>query len=102
MFEWMAWTLPVAIFFISVVVMLIGLTIWQIKSPTVMRKGFLPIATTRGDRVFIGLLGAAYINLIFVGLSGKFMEWFDLEQEPSVWISFVLSMLFVVLVLGRG
>ncbi len=102
MFEWMAWTLPVAIFFISIVVMLIGLTIWQIKSPTVIRKGFLPFATTRGDRVFVGLLVAAYINLIFVGLSSKFMEWFGLDQEPSVWISFVLSMFFVVLVLSRG
>ncbi len=102
MFEWMAWTLPVAIFFISVVLMLIGLTIWQIKSPSVLEKGFLPIKTTRGDRVFIGLLGAAYINLIFLGLSGKFMEWLGLAQEPSVWISFVLSMFFVVVVLKRG
>ncbi len=30
-----------------------------------MRKGFLPIATTRGDRLFIGLLSAAYVNLIW-------------------------------------
>lgn len=82
--------------------MLIGLTVWEIRSPTVLRKGFLPISTTRGDRVFIGLLGAAYINLAFVGLSGKFMQLFDLEQEPSVWFSFVFSMLFVLLVIRRG
>ena len=73
MFEWMAWTTPIAVFFICIVLMLIGLTIWEIKSPTSMRKGFLPIATTRGDRVFIGLLGAAYINLAFVGISEKLM-----------------------------
>ena len=102
MFDWMSWTTPVTVFFTCIGLMLIGLTVWEIRSPTVMRKGFLPIATTRGDRVFIGLLGAAYINLAFVGLSGKFMQWFGLEQEPSVWISFVLSMLFVVLVLRRG
>ena len=60
MFEWMAWTLPVAIFFSCIVLMLIGMTVWEIKSPTVMRKGFLPIPTTRGDRLFIGLLSAAY------------------------------------------
>jgi predicted small integral membrane protein len=67
-----------------------------------MRKGFLPIATTRGDRLFIGLLTAAYINLAFVGLAGKFAQWFSLEQEPSVWISFVLSMAVLALVMRRG
>jgi predicted small integral membrane protein len=69
MFEWMAWTLPVAVFFICIVLMLVGMTVWEIKSPTVMRKGFLPIATTRGDRLFIGLLSAAYMNLAFVAVS---------------------------------
>jgi len=102
MFEWMAWTTPIAVFFICIVLMLICLTIWEIKSPTIMRKGFLPIATTRGDRVFIGLLGAAYINLDFVGISEKLREWLSLEQEPSVWLSFVLSMIFVVVVLRSG
>ena len=71
MFDWMAWTLPVAVFFICIVLMLIGMTVWEIKSPTTMRKGFLPLETTRGDRLFIGLLSAAYVNLIFVGISGK-------------------------------
>ena len=51
--------------------MLIGMTVWEIKSPTVLRKGFLPIATTRGDRLFIGLLAAAYLNLAFVGMSAE-------------------------------
>ena len=50
MFEWMAWTLPVAVFFASIVLMLGGMTVWELKSPTVMRKGFLPMETTRGDR----------------------------------------------------
>ena len=67
MFAWMAWTLPVAVFFSCIVLMLAGMTVWEIKSPTVMRKGFLPIATTRGDRLFIGLLAAAYLNWLFVG-----------------------------------
>ena len=59
MFEWMAWTTPVAVFFVCIALMLAGMTVWEIKSPTVLRKGFLPIATTRGDRLFIGLLAAA-------------------------------------------
>ena len=102
MFDWMAWTLPVAVFFICIVLMLIGMTVWEIKSPTVMRKGFLPLATTRGDRLFIGLLAAAYVNLIFVGVSGKVTGWLGLESEPSIWISFVLSMGVLALIMRKG
>lgn len=102
MFDWMAWTLPVAVFFTCIVLMLIGMTVWEIKSPTTLRKGFLPIATTRGDRLFIGLLTAAYVNLIFVGMSGRMAQWFSLENEPSVWISFVLSMALLALILRKG
>ena len=102
MFEWMAWTLPVAVFFTCIVLMLAGMTLWEIKSPTVMRKGFLPIPTTRGDRLFIGLLGAAYVNLAFVGLSGKLAQWLQLDADPSIWISFVASMALLALVMRKG
>ena len=102
MFEWMAWTLPVAVFFVCIVLMLAGMTLWELKSPTVLRKGFLPIATTRGDRLFIGLLIAAYLNLLFVGFSERLQGWFGLEQEPSVWIGFVVSMALLALIMRRG
>jgi predicted small integral membrane protein len=102
MFDWMVWTTPVAVFFSCIALTLVGMTVWEIRSPTTLRKGFLPIATTRGDRLFIGLLMAAYVNLAFVGLSGKFAEWMGLEQEPSVWISFVLSMLLLGLTMKKG
>ena len=102
MFEWMAWTLPVAVFFICIALMLAGMTVWELNSPTSLRRGFLPMATTRGDRLFIGLLSAAYVNLAFVGLSGKFAEWFSREADPSIWISFVLSMGVMTLVMRKG
>ena len=102
MFEWMAWTLPVAVFFTCIVLMLAGMTVWELRSPTVQRKGFLPMATTRGDRLFIGLLSAAYVNLAFVAFSEKMIGWFGLEQEPSIWISFVVSMLLLVFILRKG
>ena len=102
MFSWMAWTTPVAVFFTCIVLMLIAMTVWEIKQPTTLRKGFLPIATTRGDRLFIGLLGAAYVNLLFVGLGEKLQGWLHLEEEPSVWISFVLSMALLALVMRKG
>ena len=98
----MAWTLPVAVFFVCIVLMLIGMTVWELKSPTVLRRGFLPMATTRGDRLFIGLLSAAYVNLAFVGLSGRMAEWFGLANEPSVWISFLISMALLLLIMKKG
>lgn len=82
-FAWMTWTTPVAIFFVCVVLMLIGMTLWQIKAPTIERRGFLPIPTTRGDRLFIGLLSAAYFNLAWAGLT-------DIHQGFAAGLSFVL------------
>lgn len=102
MFEWMAWTLPVAVFFISIVLILAGMTVWEIKSPTVARRGFLPMRTTRGDRLFVGLLAGAYVNLIFVGISGLLAQWLHLDGDPSVWISFVLSMALLALIMRKG
>ena len=102
MFDWMAWTLPVAVFFSCIVLMLIGMTVWELKWPTVERKGWLPMTTTRGDRLFIGLLSAAYVNLAFVAVSEKMITWFGLESEPSIWISFVISMALLALVMRKG
>ena len=102
MFDWMAWTTPVAVFFTCIVLMLIGMTVWEIQSPTVERKGFLPMTTTRGDRLFIGLLTAAYINLAWVGLGEKMAQWFSLEAAPSVWISLFLSMGALLLVMRKA
>jgi predicted small integral membrane protein len=102
MFEWMAWTLPVAVFFSCIVLMLVGMTVWEIKSPTLMRKGFLPIATTRGDRLFIGLLSAAYLNLVFVGLSERMIEWFGLETNRRSGSASWLSMALLALIMRKG
>ena len=102
MFDWMVWTTPVAVFFICIALMLAGMTVWELKSPTTLRRGWLPIDTTRGDRLFIGLLLAAYVNLVFIGLAGKFQEWLALDAEPSIWISFVASMLLLALVMRKG
>lgn len=73
--EWMAWTLHTAIFFSTIILILVGMTIWQLVTPSLERRGFLPIVTTRGDRLFIGLLGSAYIHLAWIGLT-NFSLWF--------------------------
>ena len=102
MFEWMAWTLPVSVFFSCIALLLVGMTAWELRSPTMQRKGWLPIATTRGDRLFIGLLAAAYVNLAFVAVSEKMIAWFGLAAEPSIWVSFGASMLLLALVMRKG
>ena len=90
-FSWMSWTVPVAIFFACVALMLVGMTIWEIRSPTIERKGFLPMRTTRGDRLFIGLLSAAYINLAWVGLT-------DMDQ----WYAAALGLLALLVIMRKG
>ena len=102
MFDWMAWTTPVAVFFVCIALMLAGMTVWELKSPTRMTRGFLPLDTSRGDRLFIGLLCAAYVNLVFVGISGKLALWLSLDSDPSIWFSFVVSMLLLAVIVRKG
>jgi predicted small integral membrane protein len=68
--EWMAWTLPTAAFFVVIACLLVTFTILAIKFPETPRIGVLRIETTRGDRLFITLLGSAFINLAWLGLIG--------------------------------
>ena len=89
--EWMAWTLPTAVFFITIGVILIGMFIWQLISPTQETRGFLPIETTRGDRLFIGLLGSAYIHLAWIGLT-----------DFTIWIALVISVVYAVVLMKFG
>lgn len=65
--NWMAWTAQTAVFFAGIGIALIVMTIWEILAPTELAQGFLPMATTRGDRFFISLLSAAFIHLLWLG-----------------------------------
>ena len=68
--DWMAWTWPTAIFFMVIATLLITFTVLAIKFPETPRTGILRIETTRGDRLFITLLGSAFINLAWLGFVG--------------------------------
>jgi predicted small integral membrane protein len=83
-FAWMAWTRPVAIFFGCIALLLVAMTVWEIRSPTVARRGWLPLATTRGDRLFIGLIAAAYVNLAWAGLTDWPQWWAGLAGVAVV------------------
>ena len=89
--EWMAWTVPTAVFFIAIALMLVGMTVWQVRSPTVERRGLLPIATTRGDRLFISLLASAYVHLGWLALT-----------DLSLWFATAISIVILGLLLRYG
>ncbi len=65
--SWMAWTWPTAAFFLFILACLVGMGIWEKYSPGGdHRRGVLGLDTTRGDRLFITLLGSAFIFLIWL------------------------------------
>jgi predicted small integral membrane protein len=86
--EWMAWTPFTAIFFTTIFLMLCGMTVWQMIQPSIARRGFLPIATTRGDRLFIGLLSSGYIHLAWIGLT-----------DISLFVGTAISLVWMVVVM---
>jgi len=67
---WMAWTLPTAIFFVMLAMTLAVMTWLAVTYPEVERVGILRIPTTRGDRLFISLIVAAVIHLLWIGFVG--------------------------------
>ena len=71
----MAWTLPSAVFFVAVAAAIVVMTVAELRWPTRARRGFLPLLTTRGDRFFISLLGAAFIHILWLALAGSALWW---------------------------
>ncbi|MGI9353740.1 MAG: DUF2160 domain-containing protein [Rhizobiaceae bacterium] len=84
--SWMAWTWPTAIFFLTILALLVGMGVWEYVAPGGdPRVGILRFETTRGDRLFISLLGSAFIHLAWLGLVGA-----------NLWWALALSVLFAV------
>jgi predicted small integral membrane protein len=67
---WMAWTWITALFFGFIALALIVLTVLAIYRPETPRKGLLGFPTTRGDRFFVTLIGAAYIHILWMRFGG--------------------------------
>jgi predicted small integral membrane protein len=86
--DWMYWTPHTAIFFTAIFLMIAGMLVWELVSPTVERRGFLKIPTTRGTRFFIGLLGTAYLHLAWLGFIDANL-WFALPAS-AVWVFIVM------------
>lgn len=74
--SWMAWTQPTAIFFLVIAGLIMALSFWEYLSPGGgPRVGVLRFETTRGDRLFISLLGSAFICLAWLGLAAASLWW---------------------------
>jgi len=85
---WMAWTLPVAVFFWVIACLLVTFTLLAIRWPETPRVGILRIETTRGDRLFISLLGSAFICLAWLFFAG-----------PPLWGGLALCLIYAAAVL---
>lgn len=91
MLNWMVWTVPTAVFFAVIAAILVAMTVWQTLAPSPERKGFLPIPTTPGDRLFIGLVVAAYMHLAWIGLT-----------HASLWIILAIALAWMGIVMRWG
>jgi predicted small integral membrane protein len=84
---WMAWVLPTALFFWVIGSLLVTFTILAIRFPETPRLGVLRIETTRGDRLFISLLGSGFISLIWLFAFG-----------PPLWGALICCLIYAAAV----
>jgi len=88
---WMAWTWQTATFFAVIGLLLLGMMVWERRSPGgAPRRGVLGLVTTRGDRLFISLLSAAFIHL----------GWLAATAAP-LWGATVVAVAFAVWVFRK-
>lgn len=80
---WMAWTWQTGVFFALIAAALTVMTVLALRWQEVPRRGILRFPTTRGDRLFVSLLGAAVIHILWIGLGGD-----------AVWPAIGASVLF--------
>jgi predicted small integral membrane protein len=98
---WMAWTLPTAIFFVLLACTLATMTWLAVAYPEAERVGILRIPTTRGDRLFISLIMAAVIHLLWIAFFGTdSLATLPIGEEgtelSSLWLATVISLVSAV------
>ena len=73
---WMAWTRATAAFFIFIASCIGLMGVWEYFSPGGdPRRGIFLLDTTRGDRLFISLLGSAFIFIAWLFFVGTPLWW---------------------------
>jgi len=90
--SWMAWTWQTALFFALIAAALAGMSVWEWLAPGgAPRRGILAITTTRGDRLFISLLAAAFIHLLWLAFVGA-----------TLWPAAVVSLVVAVVIFRKA
>lgn len=97
---WMAWTPPTGIFFVLIACTLMVMTWLALAYPEAERVGVLRIPTTRGDRLFISLIAAAVIHLVWIGTVGTdaiaTVPVGEGVEVSSLWLATLLSLVSAV------
>ena len=90
-FSWMAWTWPTVAFFLFILLCIVSMGVWEKFSPGGdPRRGIFRLDTTRGDRLFISLLGSIFI----------FLGWLWVLSTP-LWGALILSIVWAIFVFLR-
>eukprot|EP01037_Dinobryon_pediforme_P043200 gene43200-54065_t len=101
-FGWMAWTPATFAFYVCIALALATLTFLALRYPETERVGVLRIPTTRGDRLFISMLGSAFIHLAFIPLFGvdtiATLPLGDGFEVSRLWIASAISLLYATAV----
>jgi predicted small integral membrane protein len=100
---WMAWTIPTATFFVLLAGTLAVMTYLAAVYPEAERVGILRIPTTRGDRLFVSLILAAVIHLLWIGFVGTdVVATLPIREEgfeiSSLWLATLISLATAVVV----
>ena len=89
---WMAWTWQTALFFLFIFGSIAAMGIWEYYVPGGSpRRGRFGLDTTRGDRLFITLLGSCFI----------FLAWLAFYGEP-LWGGLAISLCWAFVVFRWG
>ena len=76
MFAWMAWTWATAGFFAVILLLLVLMTILAVYRPETPKRGILGFPTTRGDRLFVSLVGSGIIFVVWIRITGGDNLWY--------------------------
>ena len=99
---WMAWTWQTALLFVFLALTLAVMTVLAAYRPETPRFGVLNVPTTRGDRLFISLLAAAFLHLAWIGTVGAdtiaTLPFADGLEVSSLWLATLISLVMAAAV----
>jgi predicted small integral membrane protein len=90
--SWMRWTPPTIAIFIGLLLTLTVMTVWDIRSPSIRRKGFLPVGFTRGERLFLSIV-------IFFG---TIILWIAFLKNTNLLFALPVAAILIIIVVRWG